>query len=129
MRLALFALPLVVLSACQTPREACISQSQGDLRVINRLIAQTEANLARGFGLEERQEVVIRRDRCEITNPDGTVSTFRCDRQEVVTTEVPVALDLNAERATLASLRDQQAVLATRAQAAVQQCVAAYPDE
>ena len=128
MRKVLFVLPFLVLAACQTPREACISQAQGELTVVNRLIAQTERNLARGFGLEERQEVVIRRDTCEITNPDGTISTFRCDRQEVVTSEVPVALDLNAERAKLASLREQQAALTSRVQSAIQQCVALYPD-
>ena len=128
MRKALFVLPLLLLTACQTPREACISQAQSELTVVNRLIAQTEANLTRGFGLEERQDVQIRRDTCEITNPDGTTSTFRCDRQEVVTNNVPVALDLNAERAKLASLREQQATLGARVQAAIQQCIAIYPD-
>ena len=129
MRHALILLPLLVLAACQTPREACIGDATRDLNVVNRLIAQTEGNLTRGYGLSERQDLVTRRDTCTITNPDGTQSTFRCDRQDVVTTEVPVALDLNAERATLRSLVQQQADLQQRAQATVQQCIAIYPDQ
>lgn len=129
MRKALFVLPLLALAACQTPRDACVSQARAELRTINSLIAQTEANLARGFGLQERQEVRVRQDTCTITNADGTISTFTCDRQEVIETEVPVALDLNAERAKLASLREQQAVLDARAAAAIQQCIALYPEQ
>lgn len=128
MRKALILLPLMALVACQTPREACISQAGRDLNVLNRLIAQTEANLARGYGLAERQDIVTQPDICTIDNADGSVSTFRCDKQEVVTTEVPVALDLNAERDKLRSLVQQQTELQRRANATIQQCVASYPE-
>lgn len=128
MRHALILLPLLALAACQTPREGCLTDATRDLNVVNRLIAQTEANLARGYGLADQQDLVTRPDTCTITNPDGTRSTFRCDRQEVVTTQAPVALDLNAQRDTLRSLVQQQTDLQQRAQAIVQQCIASFPD-
>jgi len=129
MRQALLLFPLLALTACQSPREACISDATRDLNVVNRLIAETEANLTRGYGVAQRQDIVTRPDICTIENADGTQSTFRCDKQDVVTTEVPVALDLNAERDTLRSLVQQQSALQQRAQASVQFCVASYPDE
>jgi hypothetical protein len=129
MKKSLFLIPVLALAACQTPREACIAQARGDLNVLNRLIAQTEANIARGYGLAERQEIVTTTDICVIENEDGSESRFICDKQEIVTVEEPVALDLNAERAKLASLLEQRATQESRAQATIQACIAAYPDE
>ena len=57
MRPALMILPFLALAACATPREQCIGQATRDLRVLNSLIAETQGNLARGYAIEEQQEV------------------------------------------------------------------------
>jgi hypothetical protein len=128
MKKSLILLPLLALAACQTPREACISQATGQLNVINRLIAETEANIARGYGLAQRQEIVTRQDICVVTNEDGSESRFICDKQEIITIDEPVALDLRAEQAKLNSLRDQQAQLTRSTQQTIQACIAANPE-
>jgi hypothetical protein len=129
MKKTLFLLPLLALAACLSPRDACISQARGDLNVLNRLIAETEANIRRGYGLAERQEIITRQDICVIENADGSESRFICDKQEIITVEEPVALDIRAEQAKLASLREQAAAQEERAQATIRACIQAYPDE
>jgi hypothetical protein len=128
MKKTLFLLPMLALIACQTPREACISQATRQLNVINGLIAETEANIARGYGLTTRQEIVTRQDICVVTNEDGSESRFICDKQEIIEIEEPVALDLRAEQAKLASLREQQAQLTRASQQTIQACIAANPE-
>jgi len=133
MRVAAIALvPVLALAACATPRESCITEATRDLRQVNRFVAEAQANIARGYGLETRQETQVRRATCEgeTTLPDGTVveTEFECERTVIIDVEVPVALDLNAERARLASLMEQQATLERQSNAVVQACVAAHPE-
>ncbi|MBI1417477.1 MAG: hypothetical protein GC146_09675 [Limimaricola sp.] len=127
---ALFALPLLLaLGACATPRESCIASVTHDQRVIDRLIAQTQANIARGYALETRQEVVRLPDFCRVTADDGSVRLVSCDRVQVQDHQVPVAIDLNAEQAKLTSLLQRQRQMRDQTAAAVAQCKATYPEE
>lgn len=128
MRLALFMLPLAVLTACATPREQCISQVTRDTRILSSLINETRANLARGYALEERQEVRTVRETCRGRNEDGTTFTFRCDETDTFTITVPVAIDLNAERAKLASLEERFAQTQAASNQAVLQCIEQNPE-
>ncbi|ARO14050.1 hypothetical protein BVG79_00698 [Ketogulonicigenium robustum] len=129
MHKAVFILPLVLLAACQTPREACISDASGNLPTINRLITETEGNLARGYAIGTREDVEIERDYCERTLQDGTVVQVRCDRARTVERRVPVAINLYAEQAKLDSLYERRNDLQARIAPAIQACVAAYPEE
>ena len=43
---------LVLLAACGTPQEQCIRYNTRDLRTVDRLIAETEGNLDRGYAIE-----------------------------------------------------------------------------
>jgi hypothetical protein len=45
-------LTLATLTACGTPQEQCISRNTRDLRTVDRLIAESEGNLARGYAFE-----------------------------------------------------------------------------
>ena len=127
MRAAAFALPLI-LTACATPREACINDANRELRTIDRLVIETRANLARGFALEERQEVRVVRADCEGENEDGTTFTFRCDQTETFTRREPVAIDLNAERAKLQSLEERQRQMRVNRDSAIAQCQAQFSE-
>ena len=122
-------LPLAILAACATPREACISDVTRELRTLDRLIAETRANVDRGYGLEERQEVRTVPGFCPGETEDGVEFTVRCERTETRTRNVPVAIDLDAERRQLDQLLDRRARQQEASDAAVRACVAAYPAE
>jgi len=128
MRPALILLPLAVLAACATPREQCIDQAQRDARVLAALVAETEGNLARGFALETEQEVRTLRRTCQGRTDEGVAFSYRCDDVRTFEREVPVAIDLDAERSKLQSLRERLASEQTAANAAVAQCIATYPE-
>ena len=128
MRPALVILPLVVLAACATPREQCISDATRDTRVLGSLITETEGNLARGYALETRQDVRTVRGTCTGRNDDGSTFLFSCEETETFNTTVPVAIDLNAERAKLQSLEQRFAQAQTLSTQAVAQCRVLHPE-
>ncbi len=123
---------LLILGACATPREACINDATRDLRQVNALILETQQNLARGFGLETRQDTRVVPSRCtgHGTDPEGNPFTFsyRCERTEVTDIQVPVTIDIAAERRKLDQLLEQQRRLERQSQAQVQACIATHPE-
>lgn len=128
MRPALILLPLALLAACASPREQCISSVTRDTKVLGALINETRANLSRGYAIEERQEVRTVSDTCQGRNEDGSTFTFRCEETDTFTTRVPVAIDLNAERAKLASLEERFAQSQATSNQGVAQCIARHPE-
>jgi hypothetical protein len=128
MRTALIMLPLAALAACATPREQCINNVARDTRVLSALINQTERNISRGYALEQRQDVRTVRKTCQGRNSDGSTFLFRCEETDTVKTTVPVAIDLNAERAKLTSLKERLAQSQPAANQAIAQCIAVHPE-
>ena len=128
MRPTLILLPLAVLAACATPREQCISDANQSTRVLSQLVAETEANLARGYALDTVQEVRTIRTTCQGRTEEGVTFTFPCEETQTFDRNVPVAIDLNAERAKLASLQERLSRQQAAANAAVSQCIATYPE-
>lgn len=121
---------LLVLAACGTPQQNCISGATRDMRVVDRLIAETEANLQRGYAIEER---VISRTiwvRCQPHvrpgQPDPGPQMCLDDVDDVV--RRPQAIDLNAEAAKLASLKAKRAAQAKAASPYIAACKAQYPE-
>jgi hypothetical protein len=119
---------VLALAACQTPREACLSEASSRLRIVDSLIRETEGNLDRGFALETEQEVEVIRDTCRVRLEDGTTGTVRCDRTDVDEVQRPVAIDLRAEQAKLDSLLEQRARLVAERDTRAQACIATYPE-
>ncbi len=128
MRIAFAILPLAVLAACATPREQCIDDVTRDTKILSALVNQTEANLSRGYALEQRQSVRTIRGTCRGTNDDGDDFFFSCDETDTITTTVPVAIDLNAERAKLESLQERLVQTRAASNQAVAQCIAIHPE-
>ena len=121
---------LILLAACGTPQEQCIATGTRDLRVVDRLIAETEGNLARGYGFEQ---VTVTRPQWVNCTPNPTPENPMPERKlcfdEVTTTSrEAVALDLNAEAAKLASLKSKRAQLNRAALTLADQCKAQYPE-
>lgn len=121
---------LLILTACGTPQENCIHAANRDARVVDQLIAETEANLARGYAVET--VVKLKQDWVDCTrlpteekpNPKPKM----CLEDVPFEVTQPVALDLNAERAKLTSLRQQQARQYAQSQTLVAQCQAQFPE-
>lgn len=124
----LMILPALALTACATPREQCLSAATRDARINAILIAETEANINRGFAVRIEERVRERRALCRGETEAGESVVTRCEKVDVRRVKVPEAIDLNAERAKLRSLRQQQAELTARTQTATQQCQALYPE-
>lgn len=128
MRAPFLLLPLALLAACTTPQEQCIGDATRELRTITRLTAETQRNLARGYALETVQEVRVVQTTCRGENEDGSTFTFECEETRTVDRQRQVAIDLNAEAATLRSLQQRRDQLQDRAAAEVAQCRALYPE-
>lgn len=122
-RLSVLLLP-VLLAACLSPREQCIAEASRDLTVLRNLIAQTERDIARGYGTE----------RVTVTRPVFTGcktekgEPFPCWVPETDTEVRPKAIDLDAERAKLRTMRAKERALERQAAAAIRTCRATYPE-
>ncbi len=121
---------MLALVACGTPQQQCIGSVTRDLRVVDRLIAETEANLARGYAF---QTVVETRPTFVDCTPDPTPKRpnprpRQCLVNEDRAVSRPVAIDLNAEAAKLASLKAKRMQQTTAATAAVSACQRQYPE-
>ena len=124
--LALFAL----LAACGTPQEQCISTGTRDLRTVDRLIAEAQGNIDRGYALED---VTITQEHwgyCEQPQPPGQppAGPVPCMIEHDVTVQKPVAIDLADEAKKLEGLKAKRAELARAAEPIIAQCKEEYPD-
>jgi hypothetical protein len=115
----LLALPLL-LAACATPQQRCEIQATRDLRVVNGLIAETQATLQRGYALREEQ-----RTRVGTTICYGRHDNFGygfCWGNDTYTRVRPVAVNLDEERAKLQTLLNKREELEVRARAQIEAC-------
>lgn len=124
----LFLVAFGLLAACGTPQEQCISRNTRDLRVVDRLISETNRNLERGYALEEVTVFETFRVPCRPTVPGGPAGHGICYDQHPETEYRPRAIDLNAEAAKLESLKAKRASLARAASQIVQSCRDSYPE-
>lgn len=128
---ATLALPLL-LGACGTPQERCISSNTSEYRTVSRLLAEVEGNLARGYAWEERQVVRDRLTQCRgyARDRDGRVVVVYepCWRDYVDVERYRVPIDPVAEERKRDNLAARQAALAGRAEAVVQACQTAFPE-
>jgi hypothetical protein len=121
---------LLALAACGTPQQECIRMVSRDLIVVDRLIAETQGNLARGYGFAERTVLVP--DWVDCT-PNPTPNrpnprTRTCLDERIETERYPVAIDPVAEQAKLNGLLAKRAQLAKGLEPAIASCQARYPE-
>lgn len=123
----------LLLAACATPQQRCISGATRDLRVVNGLIEEVEVNLARGYGVRQETIFVPTWTYCAppvwVQQNGGAVLVPgpMCMGNQAQTINRPVAIDLAAERRKLAELKEQRSRLSRQAEPAVAQCRALYP--
>jgi hypothetical protein len=131
MRAAALLVPLV-LAACQTQQQRCEARAVQDLRVVNALIAETEETIRRGYGIRE-----VHNSRPVATFCWGGYGGYWdddwgggggiCWGNQVVTSDEPVAVNLDEQRATLRSLQAKRQELEVQARAELDACAAAAP--
>lgn len=124
--LALFAL----LAACGTPQEQCIQRNTRDLRMVDRLIAETQDNIDRGYALEDITITDEHWGHCERPQPPGQppVGPVPCMIEHEVTVQRPMAIDLADEAKKLDGLKAKRAELAKAAEPVIAQCKEEYPE-
>ena len=128
MKKTLILLSLLAIAACSTPREQCISNANGQLRTLDRLIDVASGNVQRGLALAEVQDVRVLRTTCQGTNEDGSTFRFPCEETETFIRREPVSINIVEERVKLAQLQDQRDSAARDVAARTQQCIAIHPE-
>ncbi|MFY0692876.1 MAG: hypothetical protein JXR14_13265 [Paracoccaceae bacterium] len=118
---------VVLLAGCGDPRSKCIKDASKDLSVIQELIADTEATIARGYAIQTETRTVVYTDFCFGSHRYNRGSFQFCNRAQPVVSKEPVAVDLDAERRKLKSLREKEAELRRRTALDIQKCELANP--
>lgn len=130
--IAISTLPLL-LAACGTPQERCISKHTREYRNVSNLLEDVQANLVRGYAWEERQVIRDRLTECRdyYRDKDGNrhVATRPCWREYVDVERYRVPIDPAAEKRKRDGLADRKAQLKTRAAAYTQACKKAFPED
>lgn len=120
---------LLALTACGTPQENCIRGATRDLRMVERLITETQTNLNRGYAFEDvtqfRRVWVDCTPRPAIGQP---VRPRMCWETEPYTVKKPKAIDLEEEKRKLDSLQTKRRDLLRQAEGAIAQCRALHPE-
>ena len=138
MRISFSILPLCfALVACGTPQEQCIARETRDLRVVDKLIAETEGNLARGYAFEKitisrtvwvRCEPLVARPPVEGAPVPPPAAPRLCLDDEEETITRPKAIDLAAEQSKLSGLKAKRKQLDAAANRSIAACQKAYPE-
>jgi hypothetical protein len=123
-------LALATFAACGTPQEQCISRNTRDLRTVDRLIKESEGNLARGYAFETVTVYESYWTTCERPAPAGQPAPppRLCLDERPVTETRPKAIDLKEEARKLESLKEKRKELARQAEKAIAACKAQYPE-
>jgi hypothetical protein len=129
-RTSLLLAALGLLAACATPQEQCIARETRDLRIVDNLLAETEANLRRGYALEEvtvwRPVWVDCTPRLRDGAPAAAPRMCFDDRAETVTRPSPIVPE--AEAAKRDVLIEKRRQLLAQAERSIAACQAAYPE-
>lgn len=124
---------LGLLAACGTPQQQCIRTNTQDLRTVEKLIAEAQGNLDRGYALQRYQVTVPDWEPCvrylpgRKGEPPRPVQTT-CRGWDTETRTRPQSIDLAQEAKKLKQLQAKRRELAKRAESAVAQCQRLYPE-
>ncbi len=127
LRRHLVLLPVLLIAACGTPQEQCIRRTTSELRTVERLISESEINLARGYGYVSERIVRHEWVMCGPMRPG--LPPRRCFEPVEDTIRRPVAIDPDLELRKLDNLRAKQASLTQRAEKSIAACRVSYPEE
>lgn len=116
---------MLALAACATPQQRCINGQTRDLRVVNRLIAQLETDIARGYRLQPTVTYMPQWRFCG--PPRRHYGPSMCLDDIPQTVARPVPFDIAEAKRQLAQLKAKRNELERKVWPAVEECRAAYP--
>ena len=124
---SLLVLAALTLTACASPEQRCVNAATRDLNTVDRLIAETRANLDRGYALETDIQVRNRLTFCAgrygHRGRGYSYGGFSfCTSPDLVERNRPVAIDPQAERRKLANLERRRQGLEVAARQAIAAC-------
>lgn len=127
-RFSLFApLALLVLAACQTPLEQCLSDAARPATELREELAERRANLTRGYRIERESMPVMVMTTCYRQGRLGVVRPYPCSEwvNEVQNRRVPIDAQVESER--IALLERQLARAEAQEAQALRNCRASFP--
>ena len=116
---------ILALAACATPQERCLDAATRDLRTLDGLIAETRANLDRGFAIDVETVPINSITSCGFGYPGRWGYGF-CDTVRYVDRERPRAIDPAAEERKLRDLNARRGAVEERTVRAVATCEASF---
>ncbi|MEO8243637.1 MAG: hypothetical protein ABI832_15155 [bacterium] len=121
---------LLTLAACGTPQQQCIAIVTRDLQTVDKLIAETQANLDRGYTYVNVTGTMPQFVDCtpNATDKHPHPRPRNCLVDVAHTYSRAAAIDLNAEAAKLASLKAKRVQLDAAAPPAIAGCQRQYPE-
>ncbi len=121
---------LMALAACGTPQQQCVRLASHDMTVLDRLIAETQGNITRGYGFAQTVQTMPEFVECgpPTTDRDGKPHANLCLEDVPHTVTKPVALDLQIEAAKLASIQKRRGEMAKALAPALADCQARFPE-
>tara|TARA_R110002096_G_scaffold47539_62_gene126951 strand:+ start:1319 stop:1723 length:405 start_codon:yes stop_codon:yes gene_type:complete len=123
---------LLLLAACGTPQQRCINGATRDLRIVDRLIGQSQQNLRRGYAMEDVVRTGVRWEECRpavaATATTEAQPARMCLEDYSYTVARPKAINLADEREKLAEMQTKRRELAKDADLAAAQCRLEHPE-
>jgi hypothetical protein len=119
---AVFA-SLMLLSACSTPLEDCVSNAQRNYNATYQAIQVAEGNVARGYAINSQQVPYQYTGSCY----NSYIGSYACQQTGYRTDNTPVAIDVNEERRKIRKYSAALPNIKKQTEAAVEQCRRTYP--
>ena len=116
---------LLTLAGC-SEQQMCINKATREVRTLDRLINESEMNLARGYRMEDETVMFHRFVVCGPVGQNGR--PYMCFEPEEQTVQRPVPIDPTVEKRTLANMKAKRAALVKPVSASVAECKRVYPE-
>ena len=119
----------LVLTACATPKQKCVSDATQQLRSVESALATAQGNISRGYALHSQSVPYTVNHTCYRQYPNTrTVIPYSCPSTYYRTQTTPVAIDVAEERRKAERYRQLLPGLREEASARVAQCNAQFPE-
>ncbi|RYH08238.1 hypothetical protein [Tropicimonas sp. IMCC6043] len=120
-------LTLPLLAACATPRQTCLVAATRDLATVDQLIAETEANLQRGYAIEPEYYTGSQVGLCVGNGLYTGLGWTYCTVPQTRVRARPVTIDRTVEQQKLRDLKKVRVRAEREARTKLESCDATYP--
>jgi hypothetical protein len=115
---------VTALVGCATPQERCIRDATRELSTVNMLIAETQANIDRGYAILVETVPYTVYETCYF----GVNRSYSCPRTYTKTVRTPTTIIESQERKKLADLQKRVPALEKESGTRIAQCQALHAE-